>query len=72
MEDDLVAIADMLHDRPVQLVSMAALQLDALVSRGTVDEAAMQRLGAIATSLREAATDLRKAIADLRKAAGST
>lgn len=62
---DPEAVAAKLHDGPVQVVSMVALQLEA-IARGEQMTEKAGKIEALATQLRDAAADLRGIISALQ------
>lgn len=60
------AVASELHDGPVQIVSMVALQLEAMAKREEMDNQAVAKTQALAAQLRDAAADLRRIISELK------
>ena len=60
------AVAAELHDGPVQVVSMVALQLEAMAKREEMDLKAVARTQALAAQLRDATADLRRIISALK------
>ena len=59
------AIAAELHDGPVQVVSMVALQLEAMAKREEMSEEAAGKTEALAAQLRDSVADLRRIISEL-------